>query len=300
MTDVSPKAVADLVKRLRAHPRYDDRGNPTALGQDAADMLTALAADRDQWKERAEKAEARAEKMRDEIKPEAQRLTENYGKLAGITGQVLPMLMERMSEVEADRDQWKERAAQTSTELYRERSMWEFTPTALNVRAMMGSDLPNICSDKTDIPWIKRLREKAACGLRCAKTAHDAIRIEMERDRLAAECERMREALTRIAGDGSTATIPQGIAREALSTQPAASPWRPIVGDPDISVEPWGGDPVLICKPGMKRSWRGYWRMAGPRAGWRWEAPGLGAVPFKPTHWMPLPPPPADQEGEGK
>ena len=35
--------------------------------------------------------------------------------------------------------------------------------------------------------------------------------------------------------------------------------------------------------------WVAKYTYAGPRAGERWNALGLGRLPFSPTHWMPLP-----------
>ena len=107
----------------------------------------------------------------------------------------------------ADRDQWKERAeavAQHQDDFLREK-LHETQGRAAGYAAdadRLAAELKAACDDRDS--YVRTLETVSA-----------------SEDRLAAECERLREALTRIAGDGSTATIPQGIAREALSTQPA-------------------------------------------------------------------------------
>ena len=70
------------------------------------------------------------------------------------------------------------------------------------------------------------------------------------------------------------------------------SEWRP------IETAPLDGTPALIVG-NSGNVWWARWYHVGPRAGWRWESFGLGAVPFAPTHWFPVPPPPTPAAGGG-
>ena len=121
--------------------------------------------------------------------------------------------------------------------------------------------------------------------------------VSASEDRLAAECERLREALHWIAGDGSTATIPQGVAREVLSAQPAdPSPWRPIGELPEkqkARLGYWHKDPDCTYWAEAEGHW--YTWLDGRE----WSLTS-GQLYREPTHFFIVPPPPADQEGEAK
>ena len=62
------------------------------------------------------------------------------------------------------------------------------------------------------------------------------------------------------------------------------SEWQPIDTAPKDQT-------CLVSTPGGAVWWATF-RLRGTRTGWRWEAPGLGALRWQPTHWMPLPEPP--------
>ena len=44
--------------------------------------------------------------------------------------------------------------------------------------------------------------------------------------------------------------------------------------------------------------WMASFKNVGPRIGERWQSIGLGALPFSPTHWMPIPEAPNLTKGE--
>lgn len=62
------------------------------------------------------------------------------------------------------------------------------------------------------------------------------------------------------------------------------SEWRP------IETAPKDGTTILVAGQGST-AWMAKWRPM-KRVPDRWESIGLGALPFYPTHWMPLPDPP--------
>ena len=61
--------------------------------------------------------------------------------------------------------------------------------------------------------------------------------------------------------------------------------WQP------IETAPKDGTSILICTEGMKSPWSARWEKMR-RVPDRWVSAGIGAVPFDPSFWQPLPTPP--------
>lgn len=76
------------------------------------------------------------------------------------------------------------------------------------------------------------------------------------------------------------------MAWEFCRAQPAPGEWQP------IETAPKDGTHIQLYRPVMQ--FVGYY--GGEDSGWRHNAPGLDAIWPLPTHWMPLPPTPSEQQ----
>ena len=79
-------------------------------------------------------------------------------------------------------------------------------------------------------------------------------------------------------------------AREAADALEALQGWQ------DISTAPKDGTQIHVAKAGCPHVWKAHWEKM-KRVPDRW-ASFAGLVPFKPTHWQPLPAPPEDHTDE--
>ncbi len=74
----------------------------------------------------------------------------------------------------------------------------------------------------------------------------------------------------------------------------ASDEWQP------IESAPRDGSHLLLARPDWKVPWHGFYRMSetseAKRFGEGWGRTNFGDPPLKPTHWQPLPDPPAVKE----